>query len=179
MRYVSPQRARQRLLQSWVERTSTRARGLSAKDPEQTSTSWACPNEHHPPPRGRPLLTWQVTAMGAHEVGTLAALKAVPIRGAAPARRRVQHAWPLPSFVCPSQKSFGKAAWSRQVTQEKWYAPLRLSGSFARLHPFYPVFRAQSRMLIEALETLQKAARNELEPNDPPRGRKVRRKSKP
>ena len=33
--------------------------------------------------------------------------------------------------------------------------------------------------LIEALETLQKAARNELEPNDPPRGRKVRRKSKP
>ena len=125
------------------------------------------------------LSTWQVTAMGAHEVGTLAALKAVPIRGAAPARRRVQHAWPLPSFVCPSQKSFGKAAWSRQVTQVKWYAPLRLSGSFARPHPFYPVFRAQSRMLIEALETLQKAARNELEPNDPPRGRKVRRKSKP
>jgi hypothetical protein len=33
--------------------------------------------------------------------------------------------------------------------------------------------------LIEALETLQKAARNELESNDPPRGRKVRRKSKP
>ena len=57
-----------------------------ANDPEQTSTSWACPNEHHPPPRGRPLSTWQVTAMGAHEVGTLAALKAVPIRGAAPPR---------------------------------------------------------------------------------------------
>ena len=34
-------------------------------------------------------------------------------------------------------------------------------------------------MLIEALETLQKAARNGLEPKDPPRGRKVRRKSKP
>ena len=33
--------------------------------------------------------------------------------------------------------------------------------------------------LIEALETLQKAARNGFEPNDPPRGRKVRRKSKP
>ena len=32
--------------------------------------------------------------------------------------------------------------------------------------------------LIEALEALQKAARNELEPNDPPWGRKVRRKSK-
>jgi hypothetical protein len=44
------------------------------------------------------------------------------------------------------------------ITQEKWYAPLRLSGSF---------------------ETLQKAARNGFEPNDPPRGRKVRRKSKP
>jgi hypothetical protein len=29
------------------------------------------------------------------------------------------------------------------------------------------------------IETLQKAARNELEPNDPPRGRKVRHKSKP
>jgi DNA-binding MarR family transcriptional regulator len=33
--------------------------------------------------------------------------------------------------------------------------------------------------VIEALETLQEAARNELEPNDPPRGRKVRRKPKP
>ena len=33
--------------------------------------------------------------------------------------------------------------------------------------------------LIEALETLQKAARNEFEPNAPPRRRKVRRKSKP
>jgi hypothetical protein len=33
--------------------------------------------------------------------------------------------------------------------------------------------------LIEALETLQKAARNELEPSGPRRGRKVRRKSKP
>jgi DNA-binding MarR family transcriptional regulator len=33
--------------------------------------------------------------------------------------------------------------------------------------------------LIEALETLQKAARNELKPNDAPRGRKVRRKTKP
>jgi len=32
---------------------------------------------------------------------------------------------------------------------------------------------------IEALETLQKAAGNEFEPNDPPRRRKVRRKSKP
>src|SRR3974390_1214089 len=85
-------------------------RASSTHDPEQTSTSWACPNEHHPPPCGRPLSTWQVTAMGAHEVGTLAALKAVPIRGAAP-----------PSFVCPSQKSFGNAAWPRQVTQEKWY----------------------------------------------------------
>ena len=26
------------------------------------------------------------------------------------ARRRAQDAWPLPSFVCSSQKSFGKAA---------------------------------------------------------------------
>ena len=34
------------------------------------------------------------------------------------ARRRAQDAWPLPSFVCSSQKSFGKAAWSRQVTQK-------------------------------------------------------------
>ena len=33
--------------------------------------------------------------------------------------------------------------------------------------------------LIEALKTLQKAASNELEPNDPPPSRKVRRKSKP
>ena len=34
--------------------------------------------------------------------------------------------------------------------------------------------------LIEALETLQKAAGNEFEPNEtPPPGRKVRRKSKP
>jgi len=35
------------------------------------------------------------------------------------------------------------------------------------------------KQLIEALETLQKAARNELEPNDPPRCRKVRRNGKP
>ena len=35
------------------------------------------------------------------------------------------------------------------------------------------------KQLIETLETLQKAARNEFEPNDPPRRRKVRRKSKP
>src|SRR5262249_15583383 len=47
------------------------------------------------------------------------------------ARRRAQDAWPLPRFVCSSRKSFGKAAWSRQVTQEKWYAPLRQSGSCA------------------------------------------------
>ena len=33
--------------------------------------------------------------------------------------------------------------------------------------------------LIEALETLQKAAGNELEPNETASGRKVRRKSKP
>jgi hypothetical protein len=33
--------------------------------------------------------------------------------------------------------------------------------------------------LIEALETLQKTARNELEPNDPPRSREVCHKSKP
>jgi hypothetical protein len=39
--------------------------------------------------------------------------------------------------------------------------------------------RSAEAQLVEALETLQKAARNELEPNDPPRGRKVRRKSKP
>ena len=39
--------------------------------------------------------------------------------------------------------------------------------------------RSDRGPLIEALETLQKAAGNELEPNDPPRGRKVRRKSKP
>jgi hypothetical protein len=34
-------------------------------------------------------------------------------------------------------------------------------------------------MLIAALETLQKAARNELEPNDPARGRKIRRTPEP
>jgi len=33
--------------------------------------------------------------------------------------------------------------------------------------------------LVEGLETLQKAARNELESNDRPRSRKNRRKSEP
>jgi len=33
--------------------------------------------------------------------------------------------------------------------------------------------------LIEALETLQRAARDELEPNSPPRSRKARRKPRP
>src|SRR5215469_6949843 len=102
--------------------------------------------------------------------------------------RRAQDAWPLPSFVCSSQKSFGKAAWSRQVTQENWYAPLRQSGSLCKTKSFLSCFQSgasvgpQSRIekqMIETLEMLQKAARNEFEPNDPPRRRKVRRKSKP
>jgi hypothetical protein len=79
--------------------------------------------------------------------------------------------------------------------RKKWYATLRLSGSLCKTKSFPILFserRAASEklmkdyargrteaQLIEALETLQKPARNELELNDPPRGRKVRRKSKP
>ena len=88
--------------------------------------------------------------MGAHEVGTLAALKAVPIRGAAPPRGQASSTARLATaqlFVCSLQKSFGKAAWSRQVTQEKWYAPLRQSGSLRRTTSFLSCF--QSAKAIE------------------------------
>ena len=65
---------------------------------------------------------------------------------------------------------------------------MRQSGSLCKTKSFLSCFQSgtsvgpQSRIekqLIEALETLQKAARNELEPNDPPRCRKVRRNGKP
>jgi len=89
---------------------------------------------------------------------------------------------------CKPMASRAWAAWSRQVTQEKWYAPLRQSGSLCKTKSFLSCFQSEAsvgpqsrieKQLIEALETLQKAARNEFEPNDPPRRRKVRRKSKP
>jgi len=119
--------------------------------------------------------------MGAHEVGTLAALKAVPIRGAAPPRGQASSTARLATaqLCLPFTEVFRKGCLVKAGHSGKVVCPVEAKWIFCKTTSFYPVFRAQSRMLIEALETLQKAARNELEPNDSPRGRKVRHKSKP
>ena len=76
-----------------------------------------------------------------------------------------------------------KASHSGKVVcrvEAKWV--LRKTTSFLSCFQSGASVGPQSRIekqLIETLETLQKAARIEFEPNDPPRRRKVRRKSKP
>ena len=83
--------------------------------------------------------------MGAHEVGTLAALKAVPIRGAAPPRGQASSTARLATaqLCLPfTEVSFGKAAWSRQVTQEKWYASVEGKWIFCKTTSFLSCFQS-------------------------------------
>ena len=128
---------------------------LSALDPEQTSTSWACPNEHHPPPRGRPLSTWQVTAMGAHEVGTLAALKAVPIRGAAPPRGQASSTARLATaqLCLPFTEVFRKGCLVKAGHSGKVVCPVEAKWIFCKTTSFLSCFQS-AEPHREALEGL-------------------------
>ena len=107
--------------------------------------------------------------MGAHEVGTLAALKAVPIRGAAPPRGQASSTARLATaqLCLPFTEVFRKGCLVKAGHSGKVVCPVEAKWVLRKTTSFLSCFPS-------AVDQRPVSA----EPNDPPRGRKVRRKSK-
>ena len=90
------------------------------------------------------LSTWQVTAMGAHEVGTLAALKAVPIRGAAPPRGQASSTARMATaqLCLPFTEVFRKGCLVKAGHSGKVVCPVEAKWIFCKTTSFLSCFQS-------------------------------------